>query len=80
MIQLEELLQSSQEYLDMGTQAQHILTYQADQYLVPNPGPENTETVEYRTNNRGEELTRGKQWEIYEIRKNKSMKNINTNR
>ena len=40
VIQLEELLQSSQEYLDISTQVEHILTYQADQYLVPNPGPD----------------------------------------
>ena len=40
VIQLEELLQSSQEYLDISTQVEPIITYQSDQYLVPNPGPD----------------------------------------
>ena len=40
--QLEELLKSSQEYLDISSQPQPVLTYQPDQYLEPNPGPLST--------------------------------------
>ena len=49
VIQLEDLLQTSQEYLDISTQAQPILTYQPDQYLQPNPGPDQSCTKDQRT-------------------------------
>ena len=49
VILLEDLLQSSQEYLDITSQAQPVLTYQPDQYLQPNPGPGQGSITDQRT-------------------------------
>merc|ERR1719480_48106 len=49
VILLEDLLQSSQEYLDITSQAQPVLTYQPDQYLQPNPGPGHGSITDQRT-------------------------------